>query len=189
MAIQAKGCLRLVGGFFFLVGLALLAGAGWSVNRQMTILKTWPKTEAQVTKSQLTKSQDKDGDWTYGTAYEFRYTVNGKEYNTPSRSSYQTSNYTGTKRQLDAFAPGTTHTILYNPADPNDIRFDAGHNFGFFLLAFALGVVGLPFSLVGAGLLLASRGGTAGPVCPSCFRSAGTDASFCPHCGAPLAST
>ena len=189
MAIQGKGVLRLVGGIFLPLGLAFLGGAAWSGNRQNTILKTWPKTEAQVTKSQLTKSQDNDGNWTYGTALEFRYTVNGKEYNTPSHSSYQTSNYTGMKLQLDAFAPGTTHTILYNPADPNDIRFDAGYTFGFFLVTFAFGLIGLSFSLIGALLLLVSRGRTAGPTCPSCGRSAGTDASFCPHCGAPLAST
>lgn len=189
MAVQGKGVLRLVGGIFLPLGLALLGGAAWSGNRQQTILKTWPKTEAQVTRSNLTKSRDKDGNWTYGTAYEFRYTVNGKEYKTPSTSSYQTSDYAGMKRQLDAFAPGTTHTILYNPADPNDIRFDAGYTFGFFLVAFVLGIIGLPFSLIGAGLLLASRGGTAGPVCPSCGRSAARDASFCPRCGAPLAST
>jgi len=189
MAIEGKGALRLVGGIFLLVGLVLLAGAWWSGNRQYTILKTWPSVQAEVTKSQLTKSRDKNGNWTYGAEIEFHYLVNGKVYNTPATSSYQTSNYTAVKRQLDAFAPGTTHSILYNPADPDDIRFDAGLTLGFFLLPFILGVIGLPFSVIGAALLLASRGPSAGVACPSCGKSANAGNSFCPRCGAPLPLT
>jgi hypothetical protein len=59
------------------------------------------------------------------------------------------------KRLADRFARGTRHPIKYNPADPNDIRFNAEYSFRFFLLPIISGGLGLIFSFVGIWSLVA----------------------------------
>ncbi|HLY60174.1 MAG TPA: DUF3592 domain-containing protein [Terriglobia bacterium] len=141
---------KIVGGVFFVLGLGLLTGAYFVGRRQYNILKHWPKVDATVTQSSVTTGRDPDGTTMFGTQIEFRYVVNDKEYKTPATSSYKTSSYTEMKRQADIFAPGTTHALLYDPADPNDVRYDAGYNFSFFLAPVILGGMGVVFAGVGA---------------------------------------
>lgn len=133
LATGGKAVLRLVGGIFAIIGVVLLGIGAWIGNRQYTILQTWPIVQAEVSKSRVTRGRDSEGTAMYGTEIEFRYTVEGKQYLTPSSSAYTTSSYRDMKRQADQYAPGTRHVIRYNPAEPDDIRFDAGFNFGFFL--------------------------------------------------------
>ncbi len=90
------------------------------------------------------------------------------------------------KGVADAFAPGSEHAILYNPQNPNDIRYDAGYNFGFFFLPVLLGGMGIVFTAVGGGLWYGFRSKGPGLLCPSCGRPVESDQEFCPHCGTPL---
>jgi Protein of unknown function (DUF3592) len=179
---------KIVGGVFFVVGLGLLTGAYFSGRRQYAILKNWPKVDATVTKSEVTSGRDNDNTTMYGTEVEFHYTVSGKEYQTPATSSYKTSSYTEMKRQADIFAVGTTHALLYNPSDPNDIRYDAGYNFSFFLLPAILGGMGVIFTGVGCLVWVLFRSVGVALLCPSCNRPIEWGQEFCPHCATPLTS-
>ena len=185
MATEGKGVLKLVGGIFVVVGLALLGAASWAGNRQYTILKSWPTIEAQVTRSRVTSGRDSDGTAMYNTEIEFRYTVKGKEYITPAASPYSSSSTREMKRKVDKYAPSTFHSIRYNPADPNDIRFDVGYNFGFFFLPVLFGGMGVVFTVVSLVLLAASRT-AASQTCPSCGRPAERGQQICSKCGAAL---
>ena len=192
MATEGKKVLKLVGGIFAGVGLVLLGVASWSGNRQYTILKSWPNVQALVTKSQVTHQQSHDSDRNrdttmYQAEIEFQYSVDGKEFVTPSTPGYSTSSYPEMKRMADAYAPGTRHMIRYNPADPNDIRFNAGYNFGFFFLPVLFGGMGIIFSGVGFGVLVASRVVQA-LQCPACGGSVEKGQKFCPNCAAPLST-
>jgi len=192
MATGGIGISRLVGGIFTLVGLVLLGVAGWAGNRQYTILKSWPTVEAVVTKSQVTHSQSHDIDRStdttmYEAAIEFRYTLNGKEYATPATSGYSSSSYTEMKRQADAYPPGTRHRVRYNPADPNDIRYNAGYTFGFFFLPVLLGGMGIVFGGLGVLFLYLSRSERV-LLCPSCSQPVERNQRFCPNCVAPLSA-
>jgi len=178
---------KIVGGVFFVIGLGLLTGAYYAGQRQYNILKHWPSVEATVTRSEVTSSRDEDST-TYGTEMDFQYTVNGKEYQTPAKSSYRTSSYVEMKRKADAFAPGTRHAVLYDPADPNDIRYDAGYNFSFFLAPTILGGMGIVFTGVGALVWVLFRGSGVGLACPSCKRPVEIGQEYCPHCATPLIS-
>ena len=176
----------LVGGIFFILGLGLLTGGFFSGRSQYNILKNWPKVDATVTKSEVTTGRDNDTTM-YGTNVEFRYTVNGKEYLTPASSSYESSSYVEMKRKADVFAPGTQHALLYDPVDPNDIRYDAGYNFSFFLVPTLLGGMGILFAGVGLLVWFAFGSAKVGLLCPRCNRPVEPGQEFCPHCAAPLA--
>ncbi len=192
MATNDPGALKLVGGIFLVVGLGLLTPAWFTGNRQYTILKTWPTVEAEVTRSrvthyQSTSSRSSSSTTMYQAEIEFRYTVGGKPYVTPATTAYSTSSYTEMKHKVDFYAPATRHAIRYNPANPNDIRFDVGYTFGFFLLPVILGGMGLIFGGVGAALLYAGRSATQPKLlCPSCGESVQRGQLFCPNCAAPL---
>ena len=191
MPATAKRILRIVGGVFTVVGLSLLAGGLWSGNRQYTILKSWPTVDAEVTKSEVGHHVSHDSDTNrdtdmYQTRVEFRYTLNGKEYLTTSDAGYSTSSYPEMKRLADKFAPGTRHAIKYNPADPNDIRFNAEYSFGFFLLPVIFGGLGLVFSLVGIVLLVVASRVSKPRQCPSCGGPVEAGQHFCPNCAAAL---
>ena len=190
MVRQGRGVNKLVGGIFTVVGLALLGTGWWAGNRQYTILKSWPTLEAEVTNSRVTHHVSHDSrrstDTTmYEAEIEFRYTVDGRQFTTPSTPGYSTSSYSEMKRMADTYTPGTRHTIRYNPADPNDIRFNAGYNFGFFFLPVLLGGMGVVFTGLGICLLVASR--SAQPLqCPACGQAVEQGQKFCPNCAAPL---
>jgi hypothetical protein len=170
---------------FIPVGIVLLATAGYTGNRQYTILKSWPTVEAEVSKSEVVRGHDSEGNTTYGVDLEFRYTVNGRQFVTPSSSPYRTSSYEGMRSKAQAYAVGTRHPIRYNPDDPGEIRFDVGYNFGFFFVPFLLGVMGIVFTAFGVGFLYASRAEKP-LLCPSCGQEITKGHNFCPNCAAQL---
>jgi hypothetical protein len=179
------GLARLVGGIFTPIGIIMLALAGWTGNRQYTILKTWPSVEAEVTRSEVTRGRDSEGTTMYGTEIEFRYVVNGREFRTPDSSSYRSSSYKEMKEKASKYAPGSHHPILYNPSDPAEIHFGAGYTIGFFFLPVILGAMGLVFTGLGVGVLWASR--SEKPLrCPSCGQPVDRGQNFCPACATPL---
>jgi len=179
------GSPKLIGAIFFVVGLGLLGGAGWAGNRQYTILKTWPSVEAQVVNSEVIQYRDSDGDTMFKAAIDFRYTVDGKEYMVPSSSSYSSSSRSQMRKKVDAYAPGTRHPIRYNPADPGDMRFDVGYNFGFFFLPVLLGGMGIVFAGIGGGVLYTLRS-ILSLQCPSCGQPVEKGQKFCANCAAAL---
>jgi hypothetical protein len=185
MADRGIGLARLVGGIFTPIGIIMLALAGWAGNRQYTILKTWPSVDAEVTRSEVTRGTDSEGTAMYGTEIDFRYTVAGREFNTPGSSSYRSSSYREMKGKADKYAPGTRHSILYNPSDPAEIHFEAGYNLSFFFLPVILGAMGLVFAGLGAGVLWASRSERL-LRCSSCGQPVAAGQSFCPNCAAAL---
>ncbi len=182
---SGKKVFKLVGSVFAVIGVGFILGAGGSGNRQYSILKKWPAADAQVASSRVTRGRDSQGTTMYGAEIEFRYSVSGKEYTTPASPGYTTSSYLEMKRNVETYAPGTRHSIRYNPADPNVIRYAVGYTFGFFFLPVLLGGMGLVFGGVGSGLLFAARS-TRGKSCPTCGQSVERGQDFCPHCAAPL---
>jgi len=189
-----KGVSIAVGSIFAVCGLILLAVGGEAGRRKYSILKSWPTVEAEVAKSRVTHYADirtdrfgrvRRGRTMYQAKIDFQYTVRDKPFVTPSTTSYATTDYVAMKLVADNYAPGTRHIIRYNPADPNDIRFDAGYNFGFFVVPLVLGGMGAIFSGLGVGLLVSSRS-VQSLRCPSCGQRLAGGQNFCPNCATPV---
>lgn len=183
--VGSKSTFRWVGGIFTGVGLILLGVGGWIGNRQFTILKSWPTVEAEVTRSRVTHYLGRGSTLMYEVEIDFRYVIDGKQFLTPSTPGYANSDYTAMKRIADSFGPGTRHMIRCNPADSNDIRMNAGYNFGFFLLPILMGGMGLLFAGIGVALLVVSPSVQA-LQCPACGQSLDPGQRFCPNCAAPV---
>ncbi len=107
-----------------------------------------PTIGAEVVKSEVETVSSTASSTTYQPAVEFRYAIGGKEYR--SRLSRKLTPAAIRKRSgwRVAYAPGTEHTIHYNPANPEEIYADAGYTLDFFLLPIALTGIGLLFLLV-----------------------------------------
>jgi hypothetical protein len=190
MAHASNGLTKLFSLIFAGAGIALLAAAGWTGYRQYTMMTQWPSVEAEVVKSQVTHHQSQSSRSTttsdmYTAEIVFRYSVEGRDYLTPSTTGYSSSSYPEMKRRADSFPPGSRPTIQYNPLDPNDIRFNAGYNFDFFFLPLLLGGMGIVFTGFGVGFLYASRKERL-LLCPSCGHRIDKEQNFCPNCAAPL---
>ncbi len=72
----------------------------------------------------------------------------GKEYRSRTFAKAHPGSYPEAKRAADSYAPGTTHSIHYNPANPEEIYANAGYTPDFFLLPIALTGIGLLFLVV-----------------------------------------
>jgi hypothetical protein len=193
MAKTSHGTGRLVGGLFALAGVVLLGAGAWSGHRQYTILEAWPKVEAEVVASRVTHSTSRDSKRASDTTFyraeiDFRYVVAGREYVTPAATSYGSSSYPEMKRIVDAHPVGSRHTVWVNPRDANDIRYDAGWTFGFFLFPLIFGGMGIVFAALGLAFVFLARSAPA-PLCPACGGETLPGQRFCPSCGARLASS
>ena len=158
-----------VGGFLTALGLLLLGGALWTANR----LKSWPAVEAEVTKSEVSGPFSHSSSGTlvvpaltgshktvYSTKVEFRFAAAGKQFT--ASSSDESDDRGGANQTARDFAPGTRHTIRYNPENPNEIRFNAGYlnvvyTIMFFLNPIAFGLSGLALTRYGLQWLWRSR--------------------------------
>jgi Protein of unknown function (DUF3592) len=183
--------------FPLLMGFVFLCIAAYSGYSRFDVLKHWPSVDAVVTQSRLEHHQetmnDKNGSHTttvYTPQIELRYTLNGKEYTTPARAGYSSSNYAEMKQKVDNYAPGTHHAIRYNPANLNDIRYDVAATFDYFTLPVVMGGAGLVAFLIGLGLFTVGRKiGNVKVRCPSCGAMVSASEGNCPLCGASLFPT
>lgn len=185
-----KRVLRIIGWIFAAVAVALLGGAAWSGQNQLRILKEWGRVNAQVVQSRVASAASYDRNRgtdlaTYVALIDFRYSIGGKSFVTPASSQISTSNYVAMKREIDAYAPGSIHQILYNPADPNDIRFDADYTWTFFFTSVVLGGMGIVFGIVSTSLIAASRQVQI-VRCSACGAVGTKGQRFCATCATPL---
>ncbi len=184
--------LKLFGAIPLVIGLAVLTGACFTGHRRYTIISKWPTADAEVVRSELAQHQhlfmhDARPRTVYQARIHFRYTVNGREYTIPTGTSYSSTDYAEMRGKVDAYAAGSHHPIRYNPAHPNDMRYDAGYTLGFFITPLILLGIGLPTAAVGILLIAAGRkiGKSQSRACPSCRAAMDPADLYCPACGAP----
>ena len=170
---------RWLGGIFLTVGLIILGVGSWFAEKRLTVINHWPQVDAEVVDSRVENYTDSEGSTLYRAVFVFRYTVEGRSYDTQTDNGYGTSFRSWMQAKVDHFAPGTRHRIHYNATDPAEIEYNAGYNFEFFGIPLFCGGMGLIFSLIG---LRAMRKRDADR-CPACSQYITPGLSSCPNCG------
>jgi len=148
----------LVGKLITGLGMLVLAGALWALHGRYVIFTSWPTVEAEVTKSEVTGPvQLARGGATnsvYYTRIQFQFVSDGRQFTASARD--KSDNWSGAKMVANTYSPGTRHTIRYNPANPNDIRFDIVNAFE---TPVAVGIFGVAMLVIGLRWLFRGRRG------------------------------
>jgi hypothetical protein len=143
---------RIIPGSIAGFGIVLVLVSLWSAHARYRVLERWPTTEAEVTEAEVIEGgagfvveTRRHPSSIYHARVSFRFNV-GRTLFSASRSDEGSGTREEAATIVRAFAPGTHHTIRYNPSDPTDIRFDASLSVLFFSTPLVLGVCGI-FSL------------------------------------------
>ncbi len=82
---------------------------------QIRVLRSWPVTTAQVTKSAVVNQPAPKHSQLYAAQLQIAYVVDGKPI-TVDLTSYQSCNYDATTKRAAEFPVGSTREIRYDPA-------------------------------------------------------------------------
>lgn len=128
--------IRIIGGVLMAVGCLFLSGAAieaYQSYQEHTAPAKWPTVDAQVTRSAIETtifhSRHQLDTKVYTLRVAYQYSVGGKTFISSAPPSASTSNPQTIQVSLKDFAPGTHHMIWFNPAQPDDIRSEAGNTF------------------------------------------------------------
>lgn len=106
----------------FVLPLVLLAGLlAW---HQYRILTTWPAVDAVVTRAEVTTSASyasRPPATSYGGRFSFRYTANGRVYESGADLGYNSPRQSDIERWMAQMPPGSHQRIRYDPSNPANI--------------------------------------------------------------------
>ncbi len=106
----------------FVLPLLLLAGLlAW---HQYRILTTWPAVDALVTRAEVTTSAthvSRPPATSYGGRFGFRYTANGRVYQSSSDLGYNSPRPSDIVRWMAQMPAGSHQRIRYDPSNPAHI--------------------------------------------------------------------
>ncbi len=111
------GCLRFASIFFGLICLVGTGLAGWFYFRT----HTWIKVDATVTRSWQSTVTGSHAEHELAGYVELRYDVHGHAVKGKLRRPFEPKNQAGLKAYLQKYAPGSVHTVYYNPVKPQEI--------------------------------------------------------------------
>lgn len=138
--------LRRIAWLFLLLGIGLLAGAGYAGSRVAAFVRSAAEAPGTVTELLASRSRDSDGR-EHGT---YRPVV---EYRLPSGEARSFVSSMGSSPP--SHRVGEPVTVLYDPASPEDVRL--GGVFSLWGVAIVLGGIGAVFGGIGAGILAVER--------------------------------
>ncbi|WP_417388079.1 DUF3592 domain-containing protein [Gimesia sp.] len=90
---------------------------------------SWPQTDAEITKSEVVK-EDVRGKPSWDPKISYRYTVDGKDYNSSNVSwrSFNTPIYSHAVEVANKYPVGSVHKTFYSPDDPSRSVLESGTN-------------------------------------------------------------
>ena len=112
--------------------------------QQSRVLRTWPSVDAEVIGSRVVEHATTAGPL-YATEIRFTYLVNGQPVTGQFVFPHESTSRERKQAQVARFPVGSRQRILYNPADPSDIRSNPGYNVDFFVIPVFLSGVGFIF--------------------------------------------
>lgn len=117
--------------------------------QQNRILRTWPSVDATVVSSRVVEHETPSSPL-YGTELQFAFQVNGQPVTGEFDFPHESTSRERKEKQTAKYPVGSRHRILYNPADPTDIRINPGYNVDFFVIPVFLSGVALIFVVLAA---------------------------------------
>jgi hypothetical protein len=137
------GCLVVFGLIFVGLGMLALQFTFFRPMRGVLASRTWPANVCTVIDSQVASSSDSDGT-TYRVEVRYRYTVDGREYESSRYDFLETSSsgYDDKAAIVARYPPGTQTSCYVSPTDPTQAvlvrRFSPVYLVGLFPLLFVL---------------------------------------------------
>ncbi len=123
----------------FVLPLVLLAGLlAW---HQYRILATWPAVDALVTKAEVITSAShasRPPVASYGGRFSFRYTANGRVYESSADLGYNSSQRSDIERWMAQMPGGSHQRIRYDPSHPSNISLAVNYTPRAYAAPFAL---------------------------------------------------
>ena len=150
--------LRVVAVAFLIFFVVALLFAVPPFIEQIKVLRSWPSAQAVVVRSEVVPLRTDSGQMLYDTLLVLSYQVNGRPLVSGVGSLHQSTHYERKKKQADRFPPGSIIAVRYNPADPRDVRIQAGYNIHFFAVPIFISGVAAIFGLLALLFFLIARG-------------------------------
>lgn len=143
----------IMGGVFTVAGGAILVAlCGWPVM-QWSQAQQWVETPCQVVESSVERHHSDDGS-TYSVHIVYTYAYDQREY-TGSRYDFFSGSSSGQASKqaiVDRYPPGSSAVCYVDPNQPEEAVLTRA-----FRPSYVIGLFGLPFLLVGFGLIFAAR--------------------------------
>ena len=152
---EKRGTLRVIAAANFIFAALFLIFSLPFFWRQWEVLRHWPKTDAQVLRSEVV-AQPTGHENLYRARLQVHYTVGGQPI-TSDLTSFESNNYEATLRRTEQFPVGSHHAVRYDPAHPAQARLGAGWNRTFFALPLMVAAMAVFFTFLGAVFLAIAK--------------------------------
>lgn len=153
---ERRGTLQAIGVANLIICVIMLVFSLPFYLHQISVLRSWPTTDAQVLRSDVVVDRISKNEQLYSAKLGLLYTVDGKPITT-DLTSFQDQNYAKTRARANEYAVGSRHEIRYDPRDPQQARIGAGWNARFFALPLIVSGVGAAFGVIAAALIITGR--------------------------------
>ncbi|HEY3926896.1 MAG TPA: DUF3592 domain-containing protein [Candidatus Koribacter sp.] len=130
--------------------------------KQIHILHSWPAADAQVVRAEVVPAHIEvpaDGQKYFDSDVQFLFTVDGVPH-FAEVFSHRSPNIEKVRYETNKFTVGSHQSVRYNPANPTDIRANAGYNRRFFfapLLITSFGFIFFVFAAIFYWMAVRSR--------------------------------
>jgi hypothetical protein len=145
------------GRLLWILGTLVVSGAMFSAHNEITVLTSWAKADGQVTGSEIVRYFSPKSKPVYRLRVTFQFQADGVPQFAVSSSSMSSSDLASVSRKVARYPVGSHHEILYDPANPVNMHFDAGYNVDYLAQPLMIAAVGLLLVLAGTVVRFLSR--------------------------------
>lgn len=145
------------GGLFAVIGYFVAFHFGKSILDNAKASEKWPAVDGVIEQSEVVTSRGDDGDTMYAAEVLYKYTVDGREYQSDNvyfGGDYRSSSSSGAYEVVNRYPVGDTVKVHYDPDKPENAVLEPGVTW----MSYLVYGIGLVFFIVGLLLVL-------GPIC------------------------
>jgi uncharacterized protein DUF3592 len=135
---------------FLVIGLGLVAAAGFAYYYMVLRPQSWPRSDALVVSSRVVNPTSPSQ---HQPEIVFRVERDGQTRDVTVTAAWSSSSYDSVRAYIDRFPAGAIVPVAINPADASDLRYELGASLLNLLVPGILGTLGLVFTVVGLATL------------------------------------